>query len=221
MIIAKCRKCGKKYELKPDEKLSDFQCGCGGELKFHYAIDVEYDENKEPKREIISNSRGYDEKMSDHLHNTKKDDNSEGFMYNKILLPTDGSKYAYEAAKHAIWAANSSKADIIVLNVVELPKRPELNSEDIESKLNILREEGKIALDEVSQLLDKSWGEINASFIIKEGSPARIILQTIKDNNIDLVVMGTSGKSDLDKLLMGSVAEKIVQNAKCAVTIIH
>ena len=221
MIIAKCRKCGKKYELKPDEKLSDFQCGCGGELKFHYTIDVEYDENNDSKREIISNGRGYDEKLSDHLHNTKKDDNSGVFMYNKILLPTDGSKCAYEAAKHAIWAANSSKADIIVLSVAELPKRPELNSEDAESKLNISREEGKIALDEVSQLLDKSLGEINASFIIKEGSPAKIILQTIKDNNIDLVVMGTSGKSDLDKLLMGSVAEKVVQNAKCAVTIIH
>ena len=51
-------------------------------------------------------------------------------MYHKILLPTDGSKPAYEAAKHAIWAANSCDADMVILNVVE-SKFPERISEDV------------------------------------------------------------------------------------------
>ena len=142
-------------------------------------------------------------------------------MYKKILLPTDGSEYAHKAAKHAIWTANACSADIIVLNVVESSKLPEIVAVDVERKLiNMLTEEGNTALDNVSRLLDKS-PEINVSFLIKEGSPASIILQTIKDNDIDLVVIGNSGKHGIDRLLLGSVAEKVVRNAKCAVTIIH
>jgi nucleotide-binding universal stress UspA family protein len=142
-------------------------------------------------------------------------------MYKKILLPTDGSEYAHNAAKHAIWVANSCSADIIVLIVVESSKLPEIIAVDVERKLiDMLIEEGNNALGNVSGLLDES-PEINVTFIMKEGSPASIILQTIKDNDIDLVVMGNSGKHGIDRLLMGSVAEKVVRNAKCAVTIIH
>ena len=82
-------------------------------------------------------------------------------------------------------------------------------------------EEGNRALEEVSELLNKSPNEVKVSFQIKEGSPATIILQTIENNDIDLVVMGTSGKHRFDRLFMGSVAEKVVRSAKCAVTIIH
>ena len=85
----------------------------------------------------------------------------------------------------------------------------------------MLMEEGNEALNKVSGLVDKSPKEINVSYTIKEGSPATIILKTIVDNDIDLIVMGTAGKHRLDRLFMGSVAEKVVRNAKCAVTIIH
>jgi nucleotide-binding universal stress UspA family protein len=140
-------------------------------------------------------------------------------MYNKILLPTDGSKASYDAAKHAIWAAKSCDAELIVLNVVESSKLPEMVPVEVEASLKkMLMEEGNTALDGVSELLDK---EIKVSYTIKEGSPATIILQTIENKNVDLVVMGTSGKHRLDRLFMGSVAEKVVRNAKCAVTIIH
>ena len=56
-------------------------------------------------------------------------------MYKKILLPTDGSKASYEAAKHAIWAANSCDADLIVLNVVESSKLPEMVPVDVDVRL--------------------------------------------------------------------------------------
>ena len=142
-------------------------------------------------------------------------------MYHKILLPTDGSKPAYEAAKHAIWAANSCDADMVVLNVVE-SKFPERISEDLRSDLkNMLMDEGKQALEDVSDLLNESPNEINSTFVVEEGSPATTILKTVEDKDIDLVVMGTSGKHGLDKLLLGSVAEKVVRNAKCAVTVVH
>jgi nucleotide-binding universal stress UspA family protein len=143
-------------------------------------------------------------------------------VYNKILIPTDGSKSAYNAAKHAVWAANSCSADIVVLNVVEYSKLPEINVVDVEIKLKeMLMEEGNEALKEISELFNESSKDINVSYMIKEGSPANKILETIDNNDIDMVVMGTAGKHGLDRILMGSVAEKVVRNANCAVTVIH
>jgi nucleotide-binding universal stress UspA family protein len=141
-------------------------------------------------------------------------------MYKKILIPTDGSKASYNAAKHAIWAANSCGSEIIVLNVVELNKIPEIRVDEVKNNLKkMMMEEGNIALDKVSQLLDESTEDIKSSFIIKEGNPADKILQTIDDNDIDLVVMGTSGKHGLDRIMIGSVAEKVVRNANCTITV--
>ncbi|HEY0196098.1 MAG TPA: universal stress protein, partial [Methanobacterium sp.] len=52
-------------------------------------------------------------------------------MYHKILLPTDGSKFAEKAAKHAIWIASQSNADIIAINVVDTSSLVGLPAEDL------------------------------------------------------------------------------------------
>ena len=57
--------------------------------------------------------------------------------------------------------------------------------------------------------------------IIKEGSPARAILEVANEENVDLIVMGSSGKSGFDRFIMGSVADKVVNSAKCAVLVVH
>ena len=62
---------------------------------------------------------------------------------------------------------------------------------------------------------------IKISHVIREGSPARVILETIEEEDIDLVVIGSSGKTGIDKFLMGSVAEKVVKSAKCSVLVVH
>ncbi|MGZ7069610.1 MAG: universal stress protein, partial [Methanobacterium sp.] len=54
-----------------------------------------------------------------------------------------------------------------------------------------------------------------------EGSPADIIVRKIKEENIDLVVMGTSGKHGLDRFLLGSVTENVVRSASCPVLVVH
>ena len=53
--------------------------------------------------------------------------------------------------------------------------------------------------------------------LIKEGKPATTILGVVKAIGADLVVMGTHGRSKLDHLLIGSVAERVVRKAPCAV----
>jgi nucleotide-binding universal stress UspA family protein len=149
-------------------------------------------------------------------------------MYHKILLPTDGSKYAEKAAKHAIWTAYKSDAEIIALNVVDTSSLVGLPAEDLTVRVTeILKEEAHQSLDRVEELVEEFKKEESISKDIKliketkEGSPADVILKTVEDEGVDLIIMGTSGKHGLDRFLLGSVTEKVVRSANCPVLAVH
>lgn len=149
-------------------------------------------------------------------------------MYHKILLPTDGSKFAEKAAKHAIWIASQSDAEIIALNVVDTSSLVGLPAEDLTVRVTeILKEEAHASLDQIENMINdfkKEEGiekDIKLIKESKEGSPANIILKTVDEEGIDLIVMGTSGKHGLDRFLLGSVTEKVVRSAKCPVLAVH
>ncbi len=148
-------------------------------------------------------------------------------MYQKILLPTDGSKFAENAAKHAIWIASRSGAEIIVLNVIETSSLVGLPAEDLIVKIKeMLKEEGRRSLERISEMISQSEDESKIEDVkitqkTEEGSPAESILKTIENEDIDLVVMGTSGKHGLDRFLLGSVTEKVVRSSKCPVLAVH
>ena len=146
-------------------------------------------------------------------------------MYKKILLPTDGSAYANKAAEHAIWIAHASGAEIIALNVIETSSLVGLPAEDLIVRIKeMLKEEGRIALEHIFEMSTKENQEemdLKVTLKTKEGSPADVILKTIDEENVDLVVMGTSGKHGLDRFLLGSVTEKVVRSAKCPVLAVH
>jgi nucleotide-binding universal stress UspA family protein len=142
-------------------------------------------------------------------------------------LPTDGSKFAEKAAKHAIWIASRSGAEIIVLNVIETSSLVGLPAEDLIVKIKeMLKEEGRRSLERISEMITQSEGEskikdLKITLTTEEGSPADSILKTIENENIDLVVMGTSGKHGLDRFLLGSVTEKVVRSSTCPVLAVH
>jgi nucleotide-binding universal stress UspA family protein len=148
-------------------------------------------------------------------------------MYQKILLPTDGSKHAERAAEHAIWIANKSGAEIIVLDVIETSSLVGLPAEDLIVRIKeMLKEEAKRSLERISEMVDDSKDQgkitdVKITLLSEEGSPADVILKTIKKEDIDLVVMGTSGKHGLDRFLLGSVTEKVVRSAECPVLAVH
>ena len=143
-------------------------------------------------------------------------------LYKKILLPTDGSKYSDISEKHALAIAAANDAEIIALSVIEnsfsigLP-----DTETINEVNKLLKDENEKNLKRVKMLRDDEGVDVKIRTIVKEGSPAKAILETIDEEGIDLVVMGSSGKSAIDRFLMGSVAEKVVKSAKCSVLLVH
>ena len=140
-------------------------------------------------------------------------------MYNKILVPTDGSEFAKKAQKHALFLAKVSGAEIIAVSVTEnifvngLPLDDEIYQ--LNQMLNERSEENLKEFDELNE------DDIKINHIIKEGSPAKVILEVANEEQVDLIVMGSSGKSGFDRFIMGSVADKVVNSAKCAVLVVH
>lgn len=143
-------------------------------------------------------------------------------MYKKILVPTDGSKHANKAAKHAMWIANSSGAEILVLNVFETSSLVPIRSRKLKKEMkDIWKDEAQKTLTGVLEILNGNRKELKIISQIKEGPPADTILDTIEDEKVDLVVIGSSGKHALDRFFMGSVAENVVRSAKSPVMVVH
>jgi len=147
-------------------------------------------------------------------------------LYKKLLLPTDGSEYSEKAGEHAIWIADKSFAEIIVLYVVDTHYLRALPQPDLRKTLDKdLREEGKIAVNKFSEELEKDQcngfcKNVKLTTEFKKGKPAEEILKIIEEKNIDLVVMSASGKHALHKFLEGSVTESVVRSAKCSVLVV-
>lgn len=141
-------------------------------------------------------------------------------MYKKILVPTDGSEFAQKAEKHALFLAKTTGGDIYALSVTENNFVNGLPLDDEVYQLNqLLKQRSEDNIKEFEEM-DETSG-IKFHGIIREGSPAKTILEVAKEEDIDLIVIGSSGKSGFDRFIMGSVAEKVVNAAKCAVLVIH
>ena len=140
-------------------------------------------------------------------------------MYKRILVPTDGSEFAKKAGKHALFLSKVSGAEIVAVSVTENNFVNGLPLDDEIYQLNqILKERSEENLKEFDELNDD---DLKITHVIREGSPARVILEVAQEEDIDLIVMGSSGKSGFDRFIMGSVADKVVNSAKCAVLVVH
>ena len=143
----------------------------------------------------------------------------DGNMYKKILVPTDGSDFAKDAQLHALFLAKVSGAEIIALSVSENHFINGISvSEEIEQINQILTDRCKKDLQEFEDMNDEG---VKISSVIKEGSPAKTILEVAEEEDIDLIVIGSSGKSGFDRFILGSVSDKVVNAAKCPVLVVH
>ena len=146
----------------------------------------------------------------------------------KILVPTDFSKPAKLAADLAIEIAKKAKAEIVLLHVIEVPSETSFNVEGQISEFDNAEDKlFTMKLIEISkkQLLVASKelkpGSISVSYRLKMGNPVHGMRTAITEEHADLVVMGTSVKSKLEEIIMGSNTVKVVRHATCPVLTVH
>lgn len=136
----------------------------------------------------------------------------------RILLPTDFSKYAATATKYACELAAKFDAELHLLHTIEiLPAyMPELATGlDFSATVNALKADADKSL---TNLLDPQWAAgRKVIHAVIEGSPKVEIFRYAKQHSIDLIVLATHGRTGLVHVIMGSVAENVVRNAPCPV----
>ncbi|HBK70265.1 MAG TPA: hypothetical protein DDZ39_01185 [Flavobacteriaceae bacterium] len=140
----------------------------------------------------------------------KKDNN---LNIKTIICPVDFSDESSRSLKNAITMARRLQAKLLVFSVYSLLNRTsvKLNWDDI-NKLR--KSEHLIELDKF--LVDFNFTDLNWSKEVKGGSPAIEILKATKKHNSDLLIMGTSGKTGLSRMIMGSVTEKVIREVPCS-----
>jgi nucleotide-binding universal stress UspA family protein len=133
----------------------------------------------------------------------------------RILVAVDGSKDSEKALEQAISMAKICKSNLFVISVIDLyPEQLEV-APALEEKMS---EETRSILERAKERADKE--NIPCETIVHIGAhPHKFIIQEAEDRNVDLIVLGTHGRTGIKKLLMGSVAERVIGHAPCAVLV--
>jgi nucleotide-binding universal stress UspA family protein len=122
--------------------------------------------------------------------------------YEKILIATDGSMHSEFAAHEAIDIAKHSGSTLTVLSVAK-------KDENLPA--------AKECVDMVKKDAEKEGIKVEA--LIRKGVPHEVIVNTAAHEEVGLIVVGSHGRTGITKLLMGSVTERVIGNAKCAVLV--
>ncbi len=137
----------------------------------------------------------------------------------KILCPVDFSESSNHALRYAMAFAETYEAELILVHVtdyaaLEMPDYPSA----IEFSADIIEQIGEVYEKRLKELMKtEQAGYANVSSRLVSGTPFYEIINTARDEKVDLIVMGTHGRTGLAHVLMGSVAEKVVRKATCPV----
>jgi nucleotide-binding universal stress UspA family protein len=139
-------------------------------------------------------------------------------MYDHILVPTDGSPATVNALAHAQELAGP-ESTIHALSVIDQRIYLAAGGDQQDAVIQFLRED---AIDAVDDVVDEMPRTMNTTEAVREGVPHRIILEYADEHDIDVIVMGTHGRTGRDQLAaLGSVTERVVENARCPVLVVH
>ncbi|QLH83107.1 universal stress protein [Halosimplex pelagicum] len=137
-------------------------------------------------------------------------------MYDAILFPTDGSDAAETALDTAIAAAGAHDATLHVLYVADT-NQPSLSN--VQGRVtDVLEGEGRDIVEEAGARARNAGVETVEEVI--QGGPSRTICDYVDDRGVDLVVMGTRGSRDIERIILGSVTERVVRNADAPVLVV-
>ena len=144
---------------------------------------------------------------------------SKEMKINKILLPIDGSEASFKTAKYAIALANQINASIIMLHVITVPDFPRyLKSIDV--YYEEVKKEVENWFDMIADLWQSKNLKIKTKIVTGVFSVVESIVEVADKENVNIIVIGSRGRSQFKKLLLGSVTNGVVTHAKCPVLVV-
>lgn len=144
-----------------------------------------------------------------------------GQILKKILIATDGSETAEKAADFGIQIAGLSGTKVYAVYVIDTTPYYSIPLDEIWSKdvYAQLEEMGHQATSYVEKIA-KAAGMETESIVLK-GDPAEKIVNFAEEHNVDMIIVGSLGKGKFERLVIGSVSEKVVRHAKVPVLVVR
>jgi nucleotide-binding universal stress UspA family protein len=130
-------------------------------------------------------------------------------MFKKIMVPTDGSTFAAKAEDMAISLAKSFNATVVAVHVID---------DKLIYPFEVLEDEGNTILNKVTKKGEKE--DVKVQEVLLVGKPSHDMCKIAEKSGVDLIVIGSHGRTGLEKLLMGSVAESILKSVKVPVLVV-
>lgn len=141
-------------------------------------------------------------------------------MYKTILVAIDGSAVSRQAFEAAIEHAFAWKSKLHAVYVIETGLFTDIPADSkLEIMYSLLEQEGKTALDLIEEIAKKKNIEVKTHF--EQGHAGDAIILKSEELKADLIVMGSHGKSDIDRILLGSVSSFVVEHSSISVLVVR
>ncbi len=141
----------------------------------------------------------------------------------KILLAIDESKFSEAATKAVCAQANPKDSEVSVLNVIEVlsPQLPEMRTyyPGIEHDRDAQRKPAQELVEKAAKLLRSSGVQVTTA--VKLGNPKSTIIDVARKWHADLIVMGSHGRTGLERFLLGSASDAVFRHAHCSVELVR
>jgi nucleotide-binding universal stress UspA family protein len=135
------------------------------------------------------------------------------------MVAVDGSEHSLKAAENALEVAKSFNAQLFAITVTSVPQSYHLRQEDVLEESSEMND-SKAWLEKFSREAKTDNIELKTELINSHRPVDYVILEYAEENNIDLIVVGTRGRSGFKRLLLGSIASSVVTYAHCPVMVV-
>jgi len=145
--------------------------------------------------------------------------------YEKILVPIDFSEHSKLTLSYARRTASSHHSTIYLLHVFQIPDyvvtpfaRRKQDSAEVQSQLDLAEQEARENLEVFAQDLAKRGVKVQP--YLRVGYPFDEIVLMANHFDVDLIIIGSHGRSGISRILVGSTAERVVEHAPCPVLVV-
>jgi nucleotide-binding universal stress UspA family protein len=135
----------------------------------------------------------------------------------KILLPIDGSDTSLKAAKYAVKIAKQEKSQIVCIHAISAPAYPIT----LPSYYEQARKAAELWFGKVTEIAAKEGIDVKTDILLDVSSVVDTIVNYAVNANVDLIVIGTRGRTGVKRFLLGSIANGVVLHADCPVLVVR
>lgn len=140
--------------------------------------------------------------------------------YKKILVPVDGSEQSIKALKVANAIAKRNDGELVVMTAQDYAPESMAAPVDAQAYQHLKDYAEKFVNETLEAATKELSDDVDYVTVAENGNPKAEIVRYAENNDIDLIVMGATGKGAISRLLVGSTTSYVVNHAPCTVTVV-